>query len=385
MPSHRSHQSQAVESTVLMVGPHLASKGGISSVARMYAQGGLFKQMSYLSAYADGDFSHKVMYYLGFLMRYCWALLTRPSVRIVHIHTASYGSFLRKSSVILLAKLTGRKVVLHVHGAEFNLFYYKMPMPIRFLIRSLLRSCDVMIALSQQWRQDLYTISGNTNIRVIYNPTVLRQPVRDRQPEALGSDSAAGQRTVNFLFMGRLGKRKGVYDIIRAAGLLKAENITVNLYGDGEIERVRREVQAQGQVDTVQVCGWIDGSQKEAVFQQADVLLLPSYHEGLPIAILEAMAYGLPVLATDVGGVSEAVEDGVNGCLLQPGDCQALAEAMDRLAASGSLRARMGYAGYEIAARQFALPVIIEQLESLYDQLAERHTVSSFSEAESPI
>ena len=171
--------------------------------------------------------------------------------------------------------------------------------------------------------------------------------------------------------MGRIGKRKGVYDILESVSQLKSGNAKVQLFGDGEVDTVRHLVETKGLRDKVNVHGWIDGSQKDETFRSANVLLLPSYNEGLPISVLEAMAYGFPVVATDEGGIAEAVEDGVNGYLIQPGEHQRLAECMDRLAESEELRKAMGRSGYELASQKFSLAIIIGQLEALYGELGE--------------
>jgi glycosyltransferase involved in cell wall biosynthesis len=221
-----------------------------------------------------------------------------------------------------------------------------------------------MVALSSQWKQDLQKISPRSDIRVIYNPTILRDI-------SLESGLSHQKNPVQFLFMGRIGKRKGVYDIIESMRQVRSDNVQVHLYGDGELDQLQKLVQEQGLEHCVKVCGWIDGSTKDATFRSADVLLLPSYNEGLPISVLEAMAYGLPVLATDVGGIPEAVIEGQNGFLISPGQCDVLADRIERLASSLELRQKMGRVGYEMAATQFSLPVIIQQLESLYDEFNE--------------
>lgn len=347
---------------ILMIGTDMKSKGGVSSVIRMYSEAGLLKHVCFMASYTDGSTWKKISWYALFLARYIKTLLTHRSIKVVHIHTASYGSFFRKSWVVLLARLFGKKSIIHMHGAGFNVFYAKMPTPVQQFIRFVLRSADVLIALSSQWKSDLARISGHPDIRILYNPTILQKPRYDEPPAD----------TVNFLFMGRLGQRKGVFDIIESAKQLETDNIKIHLYGDGEVENIRQMVSAKGVMDKVAVCGWIDGSEKDKTYREASVLLLPSYHEGLPISVLEAMAYGLPVLATDVGGISEAVQDGVNGFLIQPGECEKLAERMKQLAQSPELRRTMGRHGYKMAMEKFALPVIIRQLEALYDELVKK-------------
>lgn len=358
---------------VLMVGTDMRSKGGVSSVIRLYDEAGLFNAVHFMSSYRDGSAPQKCLYYLRFLAAYTGALLTRRQLKLVHVHTASYGSFARKSLVILLARLFGKKVIIHMHGAGFTVFYQNMPAPLKWVTRFILRRSDVLIALSSQWQQDLRQICQHPDIRVLYNPTVLKAPVfQDASLERPINREEQKDGLVHFLFMGRLGQRKGVYDIIQSAKALKSENIKIHLYGDGEVDEVRRQVNAAGVSDKVAVHGWIDGTRKDETFREANVLLLPSYHEGLPISVLEALAYGLPVLATDVGGIAEAVEHGVNGYLISPGECDVLAERMDQLAASSELRLEMGKSGYRMAADKFDLSVIMRKLEGLYAEVIGR-------------
>jgi len=354
-----------------MIGTDMASKGGVSSVIRLYQESGLFDEsVQFMSSFQDGSRLHKCLYYAKFLGRYIATLLTQKQLRLVHVHTASKGSFARKSLVILLARLFGKRVIIHMHGAGFAVFYDKMSAPLQWVTRRILNCSDVLIALSRQWQDDLYRISRHPKIRVLYNPTVLKNPVfHQTDLERPIDDEVRETGMVNFLFMGRLGQRKGVYDIIESARHVKANNIKIHLYGDGEIDEVKRKVQAAGVADKVAVHGWIDGNRKDETFRGANVLLLPSYHEGLPISVLEALAYGLPVLATDVGGIAEAVENGVNGYLIEPGECEALTSRMEQLAASSELRLKMGESGYRLAADKFDLSVIMRQLEALYAEI----------------
>lgn len=354
--------TRPTKTSVMMVGTDLASCGGISSVLCMYQAAGMFEKVRFLASYTDGGLLRKLIYYLAFLARFCWTLISEPGIRLVHIHTASRGSFLRKSIVMMLSKAAGKKTVVHIHGAAFMRFHEQSPAPVKKIIRMLLGSCDTIIALSAQWEKDLRRISGNPRARIIYNPTMIREPLFE-------SESVTPQSEVIFLFMGRLGRRKGVYDIVEAARFIRAANVKIHLYGDGDIEGVRNSIAAKGVEDKVQVRGWIGAGEKDRVFRNAHVLILPSYSEGFPISILEAMAYGIPVVATDVGGIAEAIEDGVNGYLIKPGECEELAERIERLAVSSALRGRMGRSGHALASRKFALPVIAKQLEELYDEL----------------
>jgi len=341
----------------LMVGSDLSVKGGMVSVVQRYKQTSFMDSVIYRASYCDGSALKRIRIFGICLGQFMFDLCTKPSIRIVHIHMSEKGSFIRKSLVLTLAKLWGKKTILHLHGAEFLLFYQKSPAFFQKYITHILTSADHNIALSAQWRKDILQIADKTNISVIYNPCIVQEkPVRQTE-------------RIRFLFMGRMGQRKGVYDLIEACKLLKNRHIQINLYGDGEVDQVRRLVEENNLSDFVNVHDWIRDAEKLQAFQASHVLLLPSYNEGLPMAILEALGYWMPVISTPVGGIPEAIIDGVNGFLIEPGNVVQLAEKMDTLSTSPELIETMGEASYQMAKEKFDLNRTIHQLESLYKSL----------------
>ncbi|MDD3436887.1 MAG: glycosyltransferase family 4 protein [Candidatus Gastranaerophilales bacterium] len=341
------------ENEVLMIGPE--AQGGISSVIGLYKDYGL--NVINLASYKKNNIFFQMIFYPFFIFQYIITLLTNKNIKLVHIHNASRGSFLRKIFVFNIAKIFRKKVIIHIHGAEFDLFYNKSPDLIKKLITNTLNQADLIIVLSQEWKSKITDICSNKNIKILYNPTIIKDI------QHIKSDY------VNFLFMGRLGKRKGTYDIIEAAKYIKNPNVIINLYGDGDIEEFQNLINDNNLQDKVKIRGWISGDKKEEVYGDSDILLLPSYNEGLPMSILEAMAHGLSIISTPVGGIPEAVEDGTNGFLIQPGDYKALAEKIDLLASDTSLREKMGSESYNIAKEKFDIKIIIKELQEIYDEL----------------
>jgi glycosyltransferase involved in cell wall biosynthesis len=289
-------------------------------------------------------------------------MITTPSIKIVHMHTASGGSFLRQSTVLLLTRLFGRKAVMHIKGAGFIDFYNNSTPLFKRYIAGILRNADHIISLSGLWKENLSKISGNPNISVLYNPIFLKRSVYDEPVNP-------NEKAVNFLFMGRLGKRKGVYDIIEAAKLIRHPDVQLLLYGDGNVEKFRSLVKEAGLKNRIFVGDWVSGDEKEALYLRSHAMILPTYSEGLPNAVLEAMAYGLPIITTPVGGIPEAVFDCVNGYLLEPGDYKSLAKCIDMLASDPELRSRMGKASYKLAQERFDIKIISEQLEAIYQSV----------------
>jgi len=343
------------KSKILMVAPDINSQGGISSVVKLYKNYGL--DFINLPSYKNGNIFIQFLFYLSFIFKYIFSLSTKKNIELIHIHTASRGSFLRKYITFKIAKVFRKKIVFHIHGAEFELFYNESQNCIKKEITKALNASDLIIVLSNEWKKTISEISTNNNIKVLYNPTVIKEIAH------------VESESINVLFMGRLGKRKGIYDIIEAAKLLKNPNIEINLYGDGNLEEFEKLIVDKNLQEKIKIRGWISGVEKDEVLKNSDIFLLPSYNEGLPMSILEAMAFGLPTISTPVGGIPEAVEDGVNGFIVQPGDYVTLAEKIDLLANDKPLREQMGQEGYKMAKEKFDINIIINKLQDIYDEL----------------
>jgi glycosyltransferase involved in cell wall biosynthesis len=132
----------------------------------------------------------------------------------------------------------------------------------------------------------------------------------------------SGVGRVHAVALGRLGVRKGSYDLIAAVGALDKtvrSRLRVTLAGDGEVDEVRAAVAAAGLHETIHVAGWLDPAARDELLCTAHIFVLPSHDEGMPMALLEAMAYGLAPVTTMVGSIGEAVSDRINGLVVAPG------------------------------------------------------------------
>lgn len=343
------------QSKILMIGPDINSQGGISSVIKLYNDYGL--DVVNLSSFKDGNAFTKLIVFAVFFVKYIFVLITTGNIQLIHIQGSSKGSVFRKHIAIKIAKFFHKKVIYHIHGAEFDLYYEKSSNLIKKIMANSLNESDLIIVLSKEWENKISNICSNKNIRILYNPTVIKKI------------NHIESQQVRFLLMGRLEKRKGIYDIIEAAKYIQRPDVIINLYGDGNLEEFQKLIIDNNLQEKIQIKGWISGDQKDEVFQASDVLILPSYNEGLPMSILEAMAIALPIISTPVGGIPEAVEDGVNGFLIQPGDYKALAEKIDTLANDKQLREQMGQNGYKMAKEKFDIEVVTKQLKEIYNEL----------------
>jgi glycosyltransferase involved in cell wall biosynthesis len=350
---------------IVMVGTHPDTMGGVAAVVGVYRAGGLFAQypIRYLATHRDGGGLLKLRTAAGALLRFAGMLLA-GQVSLLHCHTASRNSFWRKAPFFLLAFLFRVPAILHLHGGEFHLFYEKESGPLKQrLIRFIFDHAAHVLVLSGRWRQWVAGISRNPHISILYNPVQL--PVL---PD--WSQRVPGQT----LFFGRLGRGKGVYDLLAAARELKARHpgLQLALGGDGEVDQARAAAAEQGIGANTQFLGWVRGAQKTQALERAMIYTLPSYNEGMPMSILEAMAYGLPVLATPVGGIPEVISDGVEGYLVAPGDVPALAQRWHELLADPALARRMGEAARVKVAAHFSTEAVLPQLGALYQSLGAR-------------
>jgi len=172
---------------------------------------------------------------------------------------------------------------------------------------------------------------------------------------------------VRVVMVSRLADGKGFDDLLAAINLLSHNDLSVYLVGDGPLrEQVQKEIDRSGLSEKVHMLGY--RSDIPAILSACDIFVLPSYREGTPRVITEAMASGLPVIATDIAGIPEQVADRESGFLIEPGDVDALVNRLDRLASLESLRREFGTAGRERAAR-FSKERMLADLKGVYEEL----------------
>lgn len=343
---------------ILMIGSDTSVTGGMSRVIELYDEYKIFDDYAeFLPSHKRGSVFFRIYFFLKFLTNYISKLITQNSIKIIHVHSSYKGSFFRKSIILTIARIFKKKTIFHLHGSEFLVFYGYLPNILKKFVQYTLGNTDLILVLSEQWDETISKISAKNNIKVLYNPTVIKE------------FNKIPSEKINILSMGILCKRKGTYDTIEAAKLIKNPNVVINLYGDGDLDEFKKLIAENNLENRVKIKGWISGEQKDAAFAQSDIYILPSYNEGLPMSILEAMAAKLPVISTPIGGIPETIENGVNGFLIQPGDYNALAEKIDLLANDKQLREKMGQEGYRIAKEKFDINIIIKQLHEIYDKL----------------
>jgi len=325
---------------IIMLGPGLNVKGGISRNEQLFIEYAPAEvEISHISTKEDGSILLKVRVFLSALVKLVWSLISEQ-IHLVHIHGSHRGSAFRQAMLTLLVVMFRKPIILQTHASEFHIFYANLASWLQKLLAWVFCKCDRFIVLSKSW-QEFYTTKlglAPEQVTLLYNPVEV--------PSQISPPSTSNP--VKFLFLGRIGERKGAFDLIKAfSRLSEAEknNSELIMAGDGEVEEARNLVESLNISDQTIFPGWIDTKERDRLLEEGNIFVLPSYNEGLPLSMLEAMAWGLPVIVTPVGGISEIVQDGENGLIVEPSNIEQLSDAMKSLIANEELRISLGDRG----------------------------------------
>lgn len=342
---------------ILVVGPDMNEKGGMATVIKNFhdeysGPNKLYFLASWKSNSKIGSFIKS-----WFSIR---SIIRKQQISIVHVHVAERGSFVRAS---LLRKIIPKDVVVifHMHAAEFDQFYNNAGVRMRKFIKHNLNQVDLIIALSNEW-QIFY--QGLTETRVMIVNNAVKTPATNQYDP----------NSSKVITVGRLGQRKGTFDLLKVAEQVQTKNadITFDLYGDtvgDDLERIQAVITSK-QLHNVSVKGWLSDLQK--VVQHAGIHFLPSYHEGVPMAILETMGAGVPNVATNVGGISEVINDGDNGYLDEPGDIDRMTTQILDLFGSESKRQQMSDTAFNTIKEKYSIDAYFAQWDQIYEELGKQ-------------
>lgn len=342
----------------IMVAPN--ARGGMRSVVEAYGRDGFLdrENVRVIHSYDEGSFLKRQIIFLKSLFSYVVLLLTQK-VELVHIHAAMRGSFWRKAIFSTIARLFGRPVVLHLHGSEMKPFYASQKPFAQKLIRSQLEKASNVIVLSQSWASFVGQIAPAAKITVLPNYVVVPQV-----------QNTGGKDRINVLFLGLIGPRKGTFDLIEAFSEVHRHHPDARLIigGNGETERARELIGKHRLADVIELAGWVDEQGKKRLLAASSIYTLPSYNEGLPMSVLEAMAAGVVTITTRVGGIPELITDGKDGLLIEPGDINGLAESICSLIDDATRRETIAAAGQKRIADAYSDQTILPMLHNIYEQ-----------------
>lgn len=248
---------------------------------------------------------------------------------------------------------------MHMHGGGFKAFYQRIGPLRKAIVRFTLKRTSLIVALSEEWREFYAALARDSDVILVPNAVLL--PEQSRLQKSRSSH-------FNIIYLGKVSEAKGAFDLIRAMPSVGGDAI-LEIAGTGDTAAAEDLAKALGVADRVRFFGWVDPAGREAMLANADLLALPSYAEGLPMSVLEGMAYGLPVITTPVGGIPSLVKDGQNGLLVQPGDVMALAEAIERVRVDTVLAEWLGQSARETIKERFDARTFGRSIQGAYAKL----------------
>lgn len=345
---------------VLMIGEYFKhnAPGGMAAVLASYNE--YFENMQFIPTWRNGNILVKIWYAVYSYVFFIWYMLFVRSVKIVHIQGAAFASFERNVFFVKVGKLFGKKVVMHMHCADFESYYN--PSKHKQRIVDTINACDLYLVLSDSWKQYFESIGVKSNIIKVLNNTIT-PPVTKRVKRSTD--------ILNLLYLGVIGQRKGIYDILNALKDNKEMfegKVVLRIGGNQEEEKLQACINEYGLQEMVKFEGFVSGEKKIECLNWADVYILPSFNEGLPIGILEAMSYRHPIISTPVGGIPEVVKDGVNGIMVKPGNVQEIAKAISAFVGDKKLVEEYGMHSIELV-KPYLPETVFATLSEMYSHL----------------
>jgi glycosyltransferase involved in cell wall biosynthesis len=279
---------------------------------------------------------------------------------VVHVHSALAPGVtaVRAAALTVTARARGCRVIVHAHGGLVLMWMTGRAR--RALIHIALAPAHRVVAVSSAVQHSLASVLGEKRVILIDNGIDVNLYETCAQPH----------HPPRILYVGLLTPRKGVLELLEASRILTDRNVAheLRLVGGTPDEGPEAEARVRAAVTgRTRLMGSKDPAEMPGVYREADVFCLPSWWEAMPLSVLEAMASGLAVVATDVGDVARAVRPGETGVLVPAQSAGELADALEPLLTDASLRQRLGSAGRRLVTEQFSSQATAQALHLLYE------------------
>lgn len=283
-----------------------------------------------------------------------------PLCKIVHAHIGEAPSAKRKNIFLHIAKFFGKKTIVHFHAFSVE---STIDGPCGYVYQKLFDNADAIIVLSEFWKKSIASkVSAKNKIKILNNPC---------PPQTRPIPTQSKEQEKIILSAGVVSQRKGYRDLIHAFSMIASRHPRWELVfaGSGEIEQGKSLANELRIGNRTHFIGWVAGNDKDSIFRRTSILCLPSYAEGFPMAVLDAWAYGLPVIATPVGSLPEVANHGKDILFFPPGDIKTLSIQLEKLIEDAQLRQKLSQASLNFAKNDFNLHNIGLKLGDIYDTI----------------
>lgn len=302
---------------------------------------------------------------------FLWSLLrlvsihVRHGIDVLHLNVSERLSIPRKAFFLVYGRIFQIPVVLHHHGAEFIPEFHNRSSLYRAIVRWVVQRADLNIVLGQVWADFLICHLGASRDQVVLLYNAVPDPGIDLSLERRG----VAERPLTLLMLANLSPRKGVGELLKALRIVidLGQPVHLILAGGGDVSGYQKMAQELGIKSHCIFTGWVSPQRAQSLLADCDIFVLPSFYEGLPMSILEAFSYGVPVVATPVGSIPEVMTSGRDCLLVPPGDVAALAAALVDLARHSDTRQALGRGGRRLFEQTFNLDAYVDRLLVLYN------------------
>jgi glycosyltransferase involved in cell wall biosynthesis len=322
-------------------------------VIQGYIDNGLFKnkQHTRIATHAGAGKINDICLFTSAIFKLIY-LCAKGNNILLHCHMSYKGSFFRKLLFLCIAKIFKHKTIVHLHGSEFKDYYFTSSPFKKRLIIWLIKHVDEFVVLSESWQKFIYKISDR-KVMVINNYVDIEK-------------FDVTRKTGQILFLGAFIKRKGIYDLISA---LKQVNNDFHLHlcGAGEDEAVQKLIDELSLNDSITNHGWVNAEQKTQLLSECSAFILPSYNEGLPMVIIEAMACEIPIISTPVGAIPEVIIENLIDYLVESGAIEDMATKLDYVLSNDNVTVVRNAKEYYLA--HFSSKTILPKWEELYSRI----------------
>lgn len=352
------HDQKQVLHVLVSVPSGVSGQGGIDRV-----MGALMHELErqnrgdidvrFLASRGSGHVAWSLFHALNFCGRMIAGRLA-GKVDVVHLNVSNGGSTYRKIIIAACARLMNIPYVVHLHSGQYPEFWTGNNRLRNRLIRRMFSGARRIVVLGKVWRTfvESRVPEVSSAISIIHNASA-----RPSVPRVGGGD------VVHILFLGRITPLKGtpqLFDALDRIRDLPAWRATIA--GDGAVDDARAQANDLGLSSRIDIPGWVGPDTVTSLLSTADILVLPSFVENLPVSVIEGMAHSLAVVTTPVGAVEDIITDGVSGILVPVGDAAALADAMKRLVEDRGLRLRLGSAAMAVHRERLELAPFADAL-----------------------
>jgi len=291
-------------------------------------------------------------------------IIHKSDIVYITIASSEFACFIRDSLYIISTWLFRTKVICHLHAGDYNpgkgnwlkKAYFK------FVVKRI----NTIIFIGQSIKCKVTADISVKNSFVLYNGI---------EPVTKNLKNKKDSNKFGVLFIGKLIEPKGFFDVIKSIPFVTKQTEQVELWFAGEFHSDKERdfafklIKNYGVEKYVKFCGLITGDKKAEFFAQGDIFVLPSYTEGHPISVLEAMSAGLPVIATDVGSIKETVIDGESGFIVPIGEPRIIAEKILILYNNPLLKDQMSTASLQTYKSRFTDDIFLANIKQIFDQI----------------